>query len=282
MLRYAHNDEKHHSVHMTILSKYIKQVRAEGHWSFTTEQAIKDLKISRSALHSGIYRLKKKGDIASPTNNLYVIIPPEYQYLGCLPAAELTPILMKYWGLSYYACLLTAGMYHGAAHQKPQIFQIMVEKQIRPLFCGDVRIEFIRKKDIKGLPLQDFIVKTGVLKVSSPELTAIDLLLYRLQSGGLNNIATVLSELLESIDPDKLIEIVKTVDEKSCIQRLGYILEQIDPMEEHKRDAIVEKLYEYITSLKLNPVPLAAELPTNNYVRNKKWMIIENLTIESD
>ncbi|MEN8236051.1 MAG: type IV toxin-antitoxin system AbiEi family antitoxin [Pseudomonadota bacterium] len=267
---------------MIEISEYIKKVRASGRWCFTTGQAIADLKISQPALRSGIYRLKKKGDIVSPAKNLYVIVPPEYQYLGCLPAAELIPILMKHWGLNYYACLLTAGMYHGASHQKPQIFQIMVAKQIKPLICGKVRVEFIRKKDMNGLPLQDFVVKTGILKVSSPELTAIDLLLYRLQSGGLNNIATVLSELLEVMIPHKLIETANLVEEKACLQRLGYILEHIDPMEDEKRDDIVAKLHEYTATLKLTPVSLMAGLPTKNCSLNKKWMIIENTTIEND
>ncbi len=282
MLWCAHNDEKHHFTHMTNIGQYIKQVRASGKWHFTTDQAIADLNVSHYALRSAIYRLKKKGDVASPAKNLYVIVPPEYQYLGCLPAAELVPILMKHWQLDYYACLLTAGIYHGAAHQKPQVFQVMLKKAKRPLICGKVRIEFIRKINMTNLPLQDFVVKTGVLKVSSPELTALDLLLYRLQSGGLNNIATVLSELLEAMDPQKLIEVAKIVNEKACLQRLGYILEHIDPLEEDQRDVLVENIQAYLSSLKLLPVPLSAEFSMTGFPWEQKWMIVKNVTIESD
>ena len=79
MLWCAQNDENHHYTHMIDIGQYIKQVRASGKWYFTTGQAISDLKISREAFRSGMYRLKKKGDIASPARNLYVIVPPEYQ-----------------------------------------------------------------------------------------------------------------------------------------------------------------------------------------------------------
>ena len=35
---------------------------------------------------------------------------------------------MEYWQSKYYVGLLTAAMYHGASHQQPQIFQVVIEK----------------------------------------------------------------------------------------------------------------------------------------------------------
>ena len=40
----------------------------------------------------------------------------------------------------YYAGLLTAARYHGAAHQQPQIFQVVVPKNRPPIHCGLVKI----------------------------------------------------------------------------------------------------------------------------------------------
>lgn len=50
-----------------------------------------------------MYKLKKKGDIISPAKHLYVIVPPEQQSIGCIPAAELVPLLMKHWSLNLIA-----------------------------------------------------------------------------------------------------------------------------------------------------------------------------------
>ncbi|MHC1728414.1 MAG: hypothetical protein AB9866_20835 [Syntrophobacteraceae bacterium] len=43
------------------------------------------------AVHSAIQRLRGKGDIAMPYRGFYVIAPPEYRVLGCLPAEQFIP-----------------------------------------------------------------------------------------------------------------------------------------------------------------------------------------------
>ena len=265
------------------LSNYLKYVRAGGKQYFMLDQAVNDLKVSRKAVLMALYRIKKQGEIISPAKGLYVIVPPEHQRVGCIPAADLVPILMRYWGANYYAGLLTAALYHGASHQKPQVFQIVSNKRIKKqLVFGQICIDFIYKHDMEDLPIQDVIVHSVYLKISSPALTAVDLLLYPRRSGGLNHIATVLSELIESIDPDKLIAIARTIAEKAWMQRLGYIVEKIDPMDEISQQKIIHKLQEYLAGQKLTYVPLASELGTKNAARCPKWKIIENTTIEGD
>lgn len=267
---------------MKNFSEYIKSVRANGYYSFNANQGIAELGITRNAFYCGMYKLKKKGEIVSPAKNLYIIIPPEYQIIGCLPAEELIPLLMKHWDINYYVCLLTAAMYHGAAHQKPQIFQVMVEEQIKPLTCGKIRIEFIYKKSLANLPIGKVTVNTGYLNVASSELTAMDLLLYLHKAGGLNHVATVLSELIEEIVPEKMVELIQKSKEKAWMQRLGYILEHIEPMETEKRDQLINLLHNFLKGQLLNSIPLASELSVDNSVKNDKWKIIENTTIESD
>ncbi|CAL7962794.1 AbiEi_1 domain-containing protein [Gammaproteobacteria bacterium] len=270
---------------MINFNSYIKSVRTSGHYTFTRQDAIAKLNISLNAFYCGIYKMKKKGDIISPARNFYVIIPPEYQKFGCLPAEELIPLLMKHWNVNYYICLLSAALYYGASHQKPQVFQVMTEKQLNPLVCGKIKIEFVYKKSFANVPLQKVTVKTGYLNISSPELTVMDLLLYLHQSGGLNHVATVLNELIENITPEKMLELMQDGKEKAWMQRLGYILEHIDPMETGKRDKLAELLYNFLEKQNLDFIPLASELPVKGvpkYKRNSRWMIIENTTVESD
>jgi predicted transcriptional regulator of viral defense system len=262
---------------------YLKHVRASGKRYFTLQQALNDLKISRYSILSAIYRMKKKGDIISPAKGLYVIIPPEYQEQGCLPAEEIVPIITKYLDVNYYVCLLTAAMYHGSGHQRPASFQIMTDKRIkRNLRFGKVHIDCIYKQTIENLPTQNFLVTTGYLRVASPELTAMDLFLYSNKSGGLNHIATVLSELIESINPDELIKLVGHSNEIFWIQRMGYILEKIEPMDTFSNQKIIDRIAEILLLKKIKYVPLAPEISSVGYPRFKKWKIIENTTIESD
>lgn len=266
-----------------MFSDYLKHIRSAGYRSFTIEKAMADLKASRSSITSAVLRLKKQNELISPARGLYVIVPPEHQQQGCIPAEELIPILMKHLDMDYYACVLTAALYHGATHQKPGSFQIITQKRIkRELKFGLVHIDCIYKKSLNNLPTQNITVNTGYLKISSPELTALDLLIYSSKSGGLNHIATVLSELIEAIDPNKLIALATQVNEDLWFQRLGYILEHIDPMDTESNHKIIDALAKYLAPKKLRFVLLAPEIPDANHPRSKKWMIIENTTIESD
>ena len=83
-----------------------------------------------------------------------------------------------YWKIDYYVSLLSAAECYGAAHQKPQIYQVMVPKRIKPIRCEKIKIDFIYKKNLKGLPINNFEGPTGYYKISSAELTAMDLLSY--------------------------------------------------------------------------------------------------------
>jgi predicted transcriptional regulator of viral defense system len=260
-------------------SDYLKNLRKSGQISFTTKQLMTELKVSKDAALAAIHRMKKAGDIISPAQGFYVIIDSKYQAFGCIPDAELLPVLAKHLNLNYYVALLSAGLYHGATHQKPNSFQVITDRQMKRKFqFGDVRIQFIYKKSLENLPIQKVVVPTGYLKISSPELTTMDLLLYPERSGGLNHIATVLSEL-ENIDSDKLLKLAELSGEQSWVQRLGYILDQIKT---ENSEAIINSLTQYLSNKKLQFVRLVPEIPNTNYPRNKKWMIIENTTIESD
>jgi hypothetical protein len=61
------------------------------------------------------------------------------------------------------------------------------------------------------------------MKLSSPELTALDLVRYPQSGAGLDNVATVLSELDERLRPKKLATLSGTF-EKPVVQRLGHLL----------------------------------------------------------
>ena len=159
------------------LPSYIKEIRKNGQRYFTLEQLMADQGLSKNAALNAIYRCRSQGELISPARGLYVIVPPEHQPHGSIPAEELVPLVMKYLGVNYYVALLTAGLFHGATHQKPARFQVISDKRIKhPSTFGDVEIDFIYKKSVLGLPTQDFTVSTGYLKVATPELVALDLL----------------------------------------------------------------------------------------------------------
>jgi predicted transcriptional regulator of viral defense system len=74
------------------LLTYLNQIRQKGQRYFTLNQLMSDLNLSRNAALNAITRIKKHGDLISPAKGLYVIVPPEHQIEGSIPAGELVPI----------------------------------------------------------------------------------------------------------------------------------------------------------------------------------------------
>lgn len=266
-----------------MFEKYLDKIQAIGRSSFTLQEIMKEEHVSNNSAACGIHRLKKARKIVSPLKGLYVVVPPEHQPNGCIPAAELMPIIAEHLRAEYYVGLLSAAAFYGAAHQKTFKFQVVTNKRIRhPLEFGQVKIEIITKQILINLPVRDFTVSTGYLKVAAPELVAIDLFKYTNKAGGINNIATVLSELVESIDADQLIKLAQDINEGYQLQRIGYMLEKLNVMNEGKRDQIVSSLAQYLTNNMQAYVPLSPNMPRVGCNRCEKWKIIENTDFESD
>ena len=265
------------------LSDYIKKVRQYGGRHFTLKKLMTDMGLSKNAALNAIYRIKDQGELISPLKSLYVIVPPEHKLHGCIPAEELIPIIMKYLDVEYYVALLSAAGFYGAAHQKIFKFQVITNARIRhPWKFGQIKIEVIRKKDLSNLPTQDFTVSTGYLKVAAPELAALDLLEYTHRCGGLNNVVTVFAELIENLDADKLIKLASDIGAAYQLQRIGYIVDNIELMEEELADKFIDKLADYVSKNKPKYLPLSSKISKTNFPRCKKWRIVVNTKIESD
>ena len=113
-------------------SDVIAEYAADGRYHFSTSDMRSALGVSAAATRLALGRLTKKGLIASPARGFYVILPPEHRRLGCLPADQFIPALMGRLKQPYYAALLSAAQYHGAAHHRPQTFQVALAGNRRP------------------------------------------------------------------------------------------------------------------------------------------------------
>ncbi len=262
------------------LTEYLNNLIARGRCCFSLDEAEASLEKSRKNIILSIEHLKKRQEIASPAKGFYVIVTPEYQRYGCLPPEYFIPYLMDYWQDNYYAGLLTAAAYHEASHQAAQVFQIITEKKRREIRCGKVRVQFITKHSLIDIPTQKISTQKSILKISTPEVTAMDLLLYPHRSGGLNHIVTVLAELQEKIQPKELSLLLDTQPDLAWKQRLGYLLETLGSQEL----ADIVRCY-LINQKRVNYIPLMPGLnlmAKENPRRHPVWKIIENTTVESD
>ena len=254
---------------------YLTRLAASGRYHFESADAQKALGVSPAAAKLALNRLARQRLIASPARGFYVIIPPEYQSLGSLPADQFIPALMQRLSLIYYAGLLTAAQYHGAAHQRPQEFQVMLAKSRRPLVSGAVRVAFYVRKDIAAIPTQSFNTPRGPVLVSTPEATAVDLVGYPNHIGGLDQAATVLGELAETINSEKLVTAAQTAP-MPWAQRLGYLLTKAGAGDR------AEPLKSYVRQHARQTAVLLPTAPHDEAARDDDWKLIVNAEVEPE
>ncbi len=258
------------------LHEFINASRAKGHYSFTIVEAEHALGLKKAAILNAIRRLAQQRLLVSPAKGFYLIVPPEYQALGCLPADMFVADLMRYLDQPYYVGFLSAAQYYGAAHQKPQRFQVVTTKNRRPIQCGRVYIEFIANKKVATEPTKTINTLTGTIPIATAEVLAVDIVTAPHHAAGINNATTVLTELAESLDSKRLLDLAKINTELFWVQRLGYLLEFLGF---EQLSTILEKM---LHNHKLHWVRLVARAPYKVLARDSKWKIIVNTDIEAD
>jgi hypothetical protein len=120
------------------------------------------------------------------------------------------------------------------------------------------------------------------MKISSVELTALDLLRYPQASAGLDNIVTILADLGEKIDSEKLASVSVSFP-KSVVQRLGHLLDQLghaDATQPMLRELLREQLPPWV---ELDPEEVAEpQLAPKCIERDKRWNIVVRRKPEVD
>ena len=176
-------------------------------------------------IRNTLYRLAVKKTVQSVGRGFFVVVPVEYGLKGIVPPIEYIDQLMSYLNKDYYVGLLNAAALHGAAHQRPQEFTLVVDADsLRDKVKEGVKINFVAKKKIPHMLVERVMTKSGYVSVSNPELTALDLLLYVRETGGINRVATILNELSEAMDFGYLEKDFFGYFNAAAIQRLGYML----------------------------------------------------------
>lgn len=252
---------------------YIDDLAARGRYHFDASEFRKGLGVTIASANNALSRLAQQGLIASPAKGFYVIIPPEYRSLGCLPAEQFIPTLFDRKAEAYYAGLLTAAQYYGAAHHRPQAFQVFVGKPRKDIQCGSVKVAFIANKLADTVPTRLFNTPRGTLKVSTPEATLLDLIGYSGRAGGLDMVATVMADLAEEAKPDELARLSQAAP-IARVQRLGHLLDHVDQYD------VSEPLLDIVARNARDYTPLAPSRSHEGSSKDERWKVLVNADVE--
>jgi predicted transcriptional regulator of viral defense system len=154
------------------------------------------------------------------------------------------------------------------------VFQVVTRVQLPPIQCAAVRVEFVVRSNLDQVPMVERNTPRGVLRISSPEATAFDLVGYACRAGGLSNVATVLADLAEVLDAAKLAD-VAALSPSSWGRRLGWLLDQVAPA------GLTDSLREAVRPFK-ETVPLNPRRPRDNASLDERWRILVNDEVEAE
>ncbi len=264
------------------LEVWVENLQAKGRLSFSLDELMKSYKnTSATALKQSLDRLSKKKKVVSVFKGYYVIVPPQYANKGIAPTTLFIDGLMKFLQRNYYVGLLNAAAVHGSSHQQPQEFFVVTEYPVlRKTLKKGLVINYVNTKQMPSEKLlEKRKTETGYINISSPLLTALDLISYEKKIGGLNRAATVINELMENIKPKAITNDWIEYAFATSLQRLGFILDEI-----LDRKDLADKIYSQCKKkeIKFYKIALKASTPKNNKAVNEKWQIIINTEIEID
>lgn len=255
------------------VEEYLTKIQSKGRYLINLSELKDEFNVSEKAILQKIYRLKSKNQLAQVRKEFYVIIPPQYSNRGMVPPTLFIDDMMDFLNRKYYVGLFSAAALHGAGHQQPMEFQIMTHRPaLRSINNQKVAISFFTKNEWEQNQIIEKKTEAGYLKVSSPELTAFDLIQYHKRTGGLNRILPILEELTETIKPSFLLKTAKT-QKKPNVQRLGFLLDKLGS------EKLTSSLFGFMSqSLKELPLSLVHRKRTGRI--NEKWKIIENTILD--
>lgn len=262
-----------------MLEQWIKDKETHGQVTFSIEEvysamADKSAKMVQKDLNRAVHR----GRIVSVCRGFYVIIPVQYQLKGIVPPSYYIDEMMRYMHKAYYVGLLSAASIHGAGHQRAMQYQVMTVAPRLKASSKNTQIDWNYRTSIPEELLVTRNAEMGVVRYSSPELTAVDLVQYADHIGGYQRAATVLAELMEAVEMGKM-EDVFPYTTTATIQRLGYMLEYVLE-EKEKADALYELLKKHYP--KRNGFLMSTAHPASEVSEPNRWYIDMNIDIEID
>ena len=137
---------------------------------------------------------------------------------------------------------------------------------------------FVTVADLGSRPTTTRNAPTGTVRVSTPEVTLLDLVSMPERGGGLSNVATIAGEMLEedALDAGALAGVAEAYP-AAVAQRTGWLLE-------HVGDAVgavpaLDKL-QAVARRRATPSLLLARGPRG--IADDRWNVIVNTEIEPD
>ncbi len=261
---------------------WIKYQEIIGHpWFSHAEVCAAFPRFSPRAVSNELARLARSGLIVSVHKGFFVTVPTSYKFVGTVPPLYYVDSLFRYLKRPYYVSLLTAAKMWGASHQMAQVEFVTTVKPA--ISISAQRRQLLRWVYRASVPERLVCTKNGeggVIRYSSAEFTALDLVQCEHLVGGLSAVATVLADLIDAVDFSKCdAEALFGAVKGTVVQRTGYLLESVLGEKSH-----ADALYEAYTAsgANLSWTSLSTKSKDAVYGLDARWKVRINSIVEPD
>jgi predicted transcriptional regulator of viral defense system len=263
---------------MHSVADFVSKCLAYEQYAFSWNELKIEVSKTDIALRHELVRLSRKNEILTLRQGFYLILPPRYRAFGKLPLELYVEKLFEFLGKPYYIAFFSAAAFHGASHQQIQQSYLMTRiPNMRVIKKGNIYLNIAATSIWPNNNIQQRKSDAGIFHISSPALTAIDLIHYQSRMGGLNRILTILEELTESITIEDINDLILWYPHTSSIQRLGFLLEEL-----RAEEVLTLPLRENLKNRKHFPVLLSPEKNIKPGRISNTWRVDVNIELESD
>jgi len=249
---------------------------SRGIAAVTTDDIAVLLGVPKGQVRQRMQRPKSRGEMISPSRGLWMPVEPQYRNWGAPPAIEIIDDLMEFLDCQYYVGWLSAAALLGSSHHAPQVFQVATSCSVSHRTVGRSQMQFYRRSNIGKLATFSLETKSGLVPVSTREVTMLDIASGFSFVGGLNNAANLIVELCEghSVGCDALL-VAAHYYSVASIRRLGWMLERFAGVRN------LSCLAQYANSRSINPSRLDPRESRLGEI-DSAWGLIINRKIELD
>lgn len=248
---------------------------SHGKVTITTSEAAQILGVPEKEVPQRLMRFRKKGQFVALSRGLWVVVSPEYREMGAPEPMKYIDAMMSFYGHDYCVGWLSAAALQGARHQAPQVFQVAVDSSVRGRIIGRSKLEFYNRSNVCEISKKRITTSAGSAMVATPGVTMLMTAADVIISSGIDNVATVITELAEE-NEDYLPDIIENANRfpYSAVCRLGWMLEHV------AEESSLDELEDYCQRGK-SPVMLSPHDGRSGRI-DKRWNIIENRLVEAD
>lgn len=184
--------------------------------------------VSAEALRQALYRQQQRGRLIrlSRGSGHWLIVPLQHAATGAPPLETwLDRYLSKTLGIPYYVALLSAAETYSASPYAVMVTQVMVPERRLSITVGRHKVMFHTRAQIERMPTRWHETPDGRFKISTAELTALELVQRETLVGGMTRVREVLHTLWDACTETGLLEeAMEALQEVPTAQRLGALL----------------------------------------------------------